>query len=191
MSYNAVIKSDDSQAIPKLKENIESVQSRIDYMQGVNDYYKANGTMRGYPGMDEQTVEKLDARVSDKQETPYPGKFFSDNFANIRRLERNVERLTNNPESIFQGWQFNGGEAVVNLANNRLQLMFNEKPSDGRRAILKMHGFKWAPTAKAWQRKLDPASFKAADKISFAKPLDGKMPSQLQPKMPQKNLPER
>ena len=191
MSYNTVIKSDDPKAVDMLKENIDSIQGRIDYMQTVNDYYKENGTVVGCPEIDDKTAQELDSRVSDTQATPYPGKFFSDNFADIRRLQGNIDRLENNPESVFKGWEFAGGEAVINLANNRLQLMFDEKPDAKQLAVIKKNGFKWAPTQKAWQRKLEPRSFAAADKIDFIKPIDGKKPSELQPKAPKKDAPER
>ena len=191
MSYNAVIKSDDPNAIDMLKGNIEVAQGRIDYMQTVNDYYKENDTVIGCPGVDYESALKLDERVSDTHPTPYPGKFFSDNFADIRRLQSNIERLENNPESIFKGWQFEGGEAVINLANNRLQLMFDERPGARKIFVIKKNGFKWAPTQKAWQRKLEPRSFEAADKIDFIKPKNGMKPSELQPKAPKKDAPER
>ncbi len=191
MSYNTIIKSGDPEAVRKLTENIESIEGRNEYMQTVNDYYAQNGTVEGCPGIDDNTARELDARVSGEQKTPYPGKFFTDNAANIRRLKGNIERLTDNPETIFKGWQFRGGEAVVNLANNRLQLLFNEKPEQDALTVLKQNGFRWAPSAKAWQRKLDPKAFAAADKIGFVKPVDGRKPTDLQPKMPKRNAPER
>ncbi len=191
MSYNNVIRSDDPQAVAMLTENLESIERRIEYMQTVNDYYKENGTTVGCIDVDDDTAVKLDSRVSDKQATPYPGKFFSDNFAEVHRLKSNIERLTNNRESVFNGWQFAGGEAVINLANNRLQLIFDEKPSEEQIKTLKQNGFKWAPTQKAWQRQLDYKSMSAADRIDFIKPQNGMSPADLQPKMPKKNLPER
>lgn len=83
---------------------------------------------------------------------------------------------------MFKGWQFAGGEAIVNLANNRLQLYFEEKPADEQRATLKSNGFKYAPSTKAWQRPLDYKTMAAANRIDFIKPLDGKTPMDLQPK---------
>lgn len=37
----------------------------------------------------------------------------------------------------------------------RVQLFFDGKPSADVRGILKSHGFKWAPSQKAWQRQLN------------------------------------
>ena len=191
MSYNSVIRADDPRAVEMLKENLEGYEGRQEYMQKVNDYYKANGTAFGCPGVDRETALKLNERVNEHQSTPYPGRFFKDNFAEINRLKSNIDRLENKPETMFKGWQFEGGEAVINLANNRLQLMFADKPNDDERAVLKKNGFKWAPTAKAWQRPLDFKSMAAAERIDFIKPLDGRRISDLQPKQPKRNAPER
>ena len=191
MSYNSVIRADDPRAVVMLKENLEGFEGRQEYMQKVNDYYKANGTVIGCPGIDKETAVQLDGRVNEHQSTPYPGRFFKDNFAEINRLKSNIDRLENKPETMFMGWHFGGGEAVINLANNRLQLMFAEKPNDDERAVLKKNGFKWAPTAKAWQRPLDFKSMAAAERIDFIKPLDGRRISDLQPKQQKRNAPER
>ena len=191
MSYNRVIRADDPKAVEMLKENLEGFEGRQEYMQKVNDYYKANGTAVGCPGVDRETALKLNERVNEHQSTPYPGRFFKDNVAEINRLKSNIDRLENKPETMFKGWHFGKGEAVINLANNRLQLMFAEKPSDDERTVLKKNGFKWAPTAKAWQRPLDFKSMAAAERIDFIKPLDGRRISDLQPKQQKRNAPER
>ena len=191
MRYNNVIRSNDPQVIEKLTENVKHIEERLSYMQTVNDYYKEHGTTKGCPGIDDETAVKLDARVNENQSTPYPGKFFTDNRADLKRLQGNIECLINNRESVFNGWQFEGGEAVINLANNRLQLMFNTKPGIEQINTLKKNGFKWAPTQKAWQRPLDYKSMSAADRIDFIKPQNGMRPTELQPKVPKKNAPER
>lgn len=211
MSYNSVIRADDPKAVEMLKENLEGFEGRQEYMQNINDYYKENGTMVGCPGIDEETAIQLDERVNENQSTPYPGRFFKDNYAEINRLKANIDRLENKPETVFKCWQFERlstfasqkptcgrppflavrGEAVINLANNRLQIMFDGKPTDEQRADLKKNGFKWAPTAKAWQRPLDFKSMAAAERIDFIKPLDGRKISDLQPKQPKRDAPER
>ena len=191
MSYNYVIQSTDPKAVDMLKENLSHIKSNNEYMQKVNDHYKEHGTVVGCPGVDDETAEKLNSRVKDGQETPYPGSFFKQNYETMRRLQSNIDRVEQKPETLFKGWQFEGGKAVANLANNRLQLLFNEKPNEQQRNMLKQSGFKWAPTAEAWQRPLDPKTFAAADKISFIRPADGRKPSDMQPKQPNRSAPER
>ena len=187
MSFNSLIKSSDPKAVDKLLENIHILEGRLEYMQSVNDYYRANGTTKGHPEVPEETARELDSRVKDGQTTPYPGQFFTSNRKEIQRLNSVMKRLKNNPQTVFQGWKFYGGEAVVNLSNNRLQLFFDEKPSEEQIATLKKNFFKWAPKAKAWQRPLSHQTMSFADKISFIKPEDGRKPTDLQPKAPKKN----
>lgn len=192
MAYNNVVRADDLKAVDMLKENLAGLESRREFMQTVNDYYKENGTTHGCEGVTEEQAVELDSRIEKyNQETPYPGRFFNDNYKQIRMLKSNIHRLENKPETVFKGWKFQTGEAVINLANNRLQLMFNEKPTTEQRETLKENGFKWAPSMKAWQCPLDFKSISAADKIDCIKPLDGRKPSELQHKQHKRSEPER
>jgi hypothetical protein len=42
----------------------------------------------------------------------------------------------------------------INKDENRLQLIFPEKPEENVRAVLKSHGFRWSNRFGAWQRQL-------------------------------------
>lgn len=189
--YNTIIKGTEPNVIEMLQENIQTNEDRNQFMQKVNDYYKEHKTVMGCPDVPTEMAAGLDTRVREGQSTPYPGQFFADNNKEINRLKAVIDRIQNNPETLFKGWEFNGGEAVVNLANNRLQFYFDEKPSDERIDILKKNFFKWAPTAKAWQRPLTHQTMQMADKIPFVRPKDGRKPTDLQPKPPKRNEPER
>ena len=87
--------------------------------------------------------------------------------------------------------QSEGGEAVANQEENRLQLLFDEKPSEEQRSKLKSWGFRWSPSNKAWQRQLNSNAIYAAGQIEFIKPLDGRTPRELQPKPKSKDEQER
>jgi hypothetical protein len=53
-----------------------------------------------------------------------------------------------------------GGEIRIeeNAADNRLRIIFPGKPSAEARKLLKSRGFRWSPTAGAWQRQTTNAS---------------------------------
>lgn len=191
MSYNPIITSNDSMKMEKLLENRKFFEERNEYMQAVNDHYAENGTMVGYPGMSDDVAYNLDLRVREGQPGPYPEHFFKENKQYIDRLTAMIDRLNEKPETVFQGWQFEGGKALVNLANNRLQLIISERPTEEQIKVLKRNGFHWARSAMAWQRPLTNKTFSVCDKIDFIKPLSGKKPSELQPKQPKRNEPER
>lgn len=154
-------------------------------MKKVNVYYKKNGTCVGCEGVSDELAAKLDENIKqayswDKQ--PFPSYRLTNNNAEIRRLKKRIENLTATQNTEFVGWKFNGGEAVINEDKNRLQLIFDEKPSEEQRTILKSNGFRWAPSDKAWQRQLNHNAFYAANRIDFIKPESGEKPTDLQPK---------
>ena len=195
MSYkNNAISSDDPKAIEKLTEKLHKCEKEQEFMKNVKAYYKKNGTTKGCDGISDELAAKLDTRVQeayswDKQ--PFPSYSITNNGAEIRRIKKRIESLTATQNTEFVGWKFDGGEAVINEDKNRLQLLFDEKPSKEQRETLKANGFRWAPSDAAWQRQLNPNAFYAANRIDFIKPENGERPTDLQPKAPKKSEPER
>ena len=101
------------------------------------------------------------------------------------QVRQRIEELSSRSE--FAGWTFPGGEAKINEAENRLQLIFEEKPDADQRQELKSNGFKWAPSQGAWQRQLNQNAIRAAARIDFLRPEDGTSPYQLQPFVKREN----
>ena len=64
MAYNNLIRANDPMAINMLKENLAHFENNIAYMQAVNDYYKENGTMVNFEGIDYAEAVRLDERVN-------------------------------------------------------------------------------------------------------------------------------
>ena len=73
-----------------------------------------------------------------KDPVPFPPYLLTNNNANIRRVRQRIEELGHKTE--FVGWTFPGGEAKVNEAENRLQLIFEDKPDADTRQALKSEG---------------------------------------------------
>lgn len=191
---NRVISSDDPNAIQKLQDKLEMREKSQKYMKEVNAYYRKNGTCEGFPGMDAARAARLDESVRqayswDKQ--PFPSYALTNNSAEIRRLKQRIEKLTVNQEVGFVGWTFDGGEVVANSEENRLQILFDEKPDEQKRSVLKGNGFKWSPSQGAWQRQLNDNAIYAASRMEFLRPESGESPVKLQPKAPKKDAPER
>ena len=63
------------------------------------------------------------------------------------------------------GWEFDGGRVEANTADTRLQIFFDEKPDKEIREELEGNGFRYAPSAEAWQRQLNENAIYAADCI--------------------------
>ncbi|MEE1350511.1 MAG: hypothetical protein UHM23_00420 [Clostridia bacterium] len=188
MRYNNnVIHSDDPQALEKLQNKLAECEKSQEFMKKVNNYYRKNGTVKGCEGVADSTAQKLDESMKNAyswETAPFPSYKLQNNNQEIRRLKARIEELSKNKDLGFVGWKFVGGEAIANEGNNRLQLIFDEKPSEEQRGILKAHGFKWAPSEGAWQRQLNSNAIYSASRIDFIKPEDGKSPTELQPKAP-------
>ena len=157
MSYkNNAISSDDPKAIEKLTEKLQKCEELQTLMKKANAHYKKYGTVKGCEGISDEKAENLDMSARSVhyhwEKQPFPSYHITNNGAEIRRIKKRIENLEANKNTEFVGWKFNGGEAVINEDKNRLQLLFDEKPSKEQRETLKANGFRWAPSDAAWQR---------------------------------------
>lgn len=183
------ISADDDLAVEKLTKKLEGLESLQATMKAVNAYFRKHKTLDGCPELTPEQAEKLKADMAQSwhldKSKPYPAYLLSNNNANIRRVRQRIEELSSRSE--FAGWTFPGGEAKINEAENRLQLIFEEKPDANQRQELKSNGFKWAPSQGAWQRQLNQNAIRAAARIDFLRPEDGTSPYQLQPLVKREN----
>jgi hypothetical protein len=69
--------------------------------------------------------------------------------AKLARIEKAQEATEEAPARTVAGAQI-----VENLAEDRLQIIFEGKPSDAMRTVLKRGGYRWSPRNGAWQRQL-------------------------------------
>ena len=91
-----------------------------------------------------------------------------------------IAALTRRKEIGYVGWEFDGGRVEANTEDNRLQIFFDEKPDKDIREELKGNGFRYAPSAEAWQRQLNDNAIYAADRIKCIQPITGERPTELQ-----------
>lgn len=176
------ISADDRQAVEKLEAKLEKLKADQEHMKAVNAYYRKHKTLEGCPVLTQEGIAELQASMARdwrKAPVPFPSFHLSNNNANIRRVEQRIDDLKNRSE--FSGWEFPGGRAEINQDENRLQLFFEEKPSDEQRQALKHGGFRWSPSQGAWQRQLNRNAIYAADRIDFIRPEGGGSISALQP----------
>ena len=169
-------------AVEKLEAKLAGLEAMQEEMKTVNAYYRKHKTLEGCPVLSAEEIGKLQSSMASdwrKNPVPYPSYLLTNNNANIRRTRQRIEDLKSQSE--YSGWAFPGGRAEINEGENRLQLFFEEKPSEEQRRELKSNGFKWAPSQGAWQRQLTKNAIYAAGRMEFLRPEDGQSPYQLQP----------
>ncbi|MCJ7855341.1 YodL domain-containing protein [Lachnospiraceae bacterium NSJ-143] len=177
------ISADDPQAVQKLQSKLADLEKSQETMKAVNAYYRKHKTLDGCPHLSPENIEKLKAGMSSSwhlEDKPYPTWALSNNNAEIRRVKSRIQDLSQKKEIGFIGWEFEGGRVDANAEANRLQIFFDEKPDEATRTELKGGGFRWSPTAEAWQRQLTDNAYYAANSIKSIQPLSGEKPTDLQ-----------
>ena len=164
------ISSDDPAAIEKLREKLAGLENSQQRMKDVNAYFKKHGSLEGCTLLPTDTIREIAAYISrySYHKRPFESYSLSNNSANIRRVKERIAQLERSaekaaaaaelPEGEFDGWDFNGGRVLRNHPENRLQILFDDKPEQATRTELKAYGFRWSPKQSAWQRILSSAA---------------------------------
>ena len=177
------ISADDPNAVSKLESKLAKLEQVQETMKAVNAYYRKHKTLDGCPHLSTEQIERLKESMSGSwRSTPKPFESYqlSNNNAEIHRLKDRITALTRRKELGYVGWEFDGGHVEANTTDNRLQIFFDEKPDKEIREELKGNGFRYAPSAEAWQRQLNDNAIYAADRIKCIQPLTGESPTELQ-----------
>ena len=165
------IMSDDENAIAKLTAKLEGLEKAQARMKSVNAYYRKHKTLEGCPDLNDDVRRELEKGMSGSiHDAPYPSWALTNNNANIHRvrdriaaLEKEAQRAAENADA--EPVKGDGFELVENAEIGRIQFLFDDKPDDDTRALLKSYGFRWSPSQGAWQRMLNDNGRYAAQKV--------------------------
>jgi hypothetical protein len=158
------ISSDDPSAVSQLEAQIYACKVSQEFMREGNKIvrrYLKKGYCAEYqaemdnlrPGMREDQARGI--LEPDFAGRPgFPSYAMSNNNANIKRMEKRVVELKAASEREQVEIAKEGFKVVQNVEENRLQFVFDGKPSEAVRKIMKSNGFRWAPSQEAWQRQL-------------------------------------
>jgi hypothetical protein len=116
-------------------------------------------------GMTDTEIAAIKKDMPSYEKKPYPTWALSNNSAEIRRVKSKIEELAKLDQAGEEEVSFIGGKMVVNLDANRVQFVFDGKPSEAVREILKGHGYRWAPSEGAWQRQRTAAAVAGAKRL--------------------------
>jgi len=126
-----IIKSDDENAIGKLKEKLAKA---LEEHEGYKNH-NVNARKEGKATLPAYVLQNSNGRI----------KSIKDRIAKLERLAKKAE-ATPQIET-----ELNGIKIIDNLEAQRLQIIFPSKPDATIREALKKNGFRWSPTNSAWQ----------------------------------------
>ena len=166
------IMSDDKNAIAKLTAKLEKLEKHQATMKAANAAVRMKDTAKGDAklremGYTDEEIKQL--RTPDFcGRVGYPDYEMKNNNANIRRIKERIAALEKEAQQAAANTgpvKGDGYELVENADMGRIQFIFDGKPDDDTRALLKANGFRWAPSQGAWQRMLNDNGRSAAQRV--------------------------
>lgn len=152
------ILSKNQDAVELLEEKIAKLEEEHKQKLYWNKYYKKNGTLKGAEGLSDKVVKVTEDFIK-RNPSCAPFSVCNDT-ANIRRYKQRLEKLKKakaaetEVETVIDEDNNELFKVIKNTEIMRLQLIFDGKPNDKVRNILKKNAFKWSPKNNTWQRQL-------------------------------------
>lgn len=160
-AHDYIIRADDSDALERLQDKINDLETAKAEMIAINKYYRTHKTLEDYPGdIDDDLMKHINFIISHDWYNGHSLFDTSRNCAEIKRLKARIEEIQKAKDTgtVETAAADESGNELFQIVENaelmRLQLIFEGKPSDEARNILKSNGFKWSPKNEAWQRQL-------------------------------------
>jgi hypothetical protein len=164
---NRAISGDNPDAMGLYQKKLEKLETRQEQMKAVNKAFSKGDEALRVLGFTDEQIATMKGDMPTYEKNPYPSWALSNNSAEIRRIKKQVQALERLDEmTALEKITFPGGELVENPEINRVQFLFEGKPSDEVRATLKASGFRWAPSEQAWQRQRTAQAIWAARRIA-------------------------
>ena len=144
-------------------------------MKAVNAYYRKHKTLEGCPDLTTGEIQAISAEMKNSWRSnpaPFEAYELTNNNATIKRTRERVAALeAEAARAAAGGTEDHEGKGYTLRENTdicRIQFIFDGKPDDDVRSLLKSHGFKWSPREGAWQRLLNDNARSAAACIAQA-----------------------
>ena len=160
---NDVIYSNDDCVIEKLQDKLADLKEKHTERVKQNAFFRKNKTMVGYEGLSEEQAKRIDQKIAEDfawNNQPHPTWKLQNENAEIKRIEKRIAEITRikaeaATPAADKYENVDGVEVVENADAMRIQLIFDGKPDEATRSLLKAHGFRWSPSFSAWQRQLN------------------------------------
>lgn len=170
---NDTIYSDDALAIDKLNIKYSELEREHAKMKERNAYYRKHKTMKGCDHISDDQAAAWDEKIKNSyswEQQPYPSYHLTSTRAEMKRIKDRIASLEKVKQEAAKPQadkypQVEGVEVVENAEAMRIQLIFDDKPDDETRTLLKSNGFRWSPRFGAWQRQLNSNGIYAVQKV--------------------------
>lgn len=169
------ISSDDPEATQKLRAELQHLEDAQERMKAANRVIRSRKAREeqlaqleglGFSSTDADKLLKKDGGGN----FGFPSYALQNNRANAARVRdriAEIEALRAREEVAIEGAGYTYREDVQ---ENRVMFLFDGKPDEVTRVLLKQHAFKWSPSreGKPWVRQLTTAAIHAAKEVRKA-----------------------
>ncbi|WP_338112832.1 DUF3560 domain-containing protein, partial [Xanthomonas perforans] len=158
------VSSDDPDAVAKLRKELQAMEASQERMKAANKVIRTKKTpeereaaliSQGFTAAVAADILKPDfcGRVG------FPSYALSNNTANMRRVRLRIDELEKRKASADVERRGDGFTYREDVAENRVMFLFDAKPDQATRTLLKRYGFKWSPSrdGQPWVRQLNNA----------------------------------
>jgi len=159
---NTAISSDDPEALTKLREKLAGLEKSQQLMKDANKIIKSKKlnevqkveALTGIGYTQEQAFEVMKPNFMGR--VGFASYSLTNNNANMKTVKKRIEILEARQGMETTETVINGIRIVSNIEDNRVQIFFEDKPSEEVRTDLKKrYGFKWSRYNECWQRHLN------------------------------------
>ncbi|ACU60693.1 hypothetical protein [Chitinophaga pinensis] len=153
--HEAVISSDDPNAVQKLQEKLTHLEEVQQFMKDANVCIRKNnkdGFLALSLATEDMWQQLSNPRFGAKGFPPYK---LTNNNQNMRRIKERIKELEAATTRESKETVMNGVIFRENVELNRVQLIFPRKPIESARKMCRKWGLIWAPSEGAWQRQLN------------------------------------
>lgn len=170
----AGISSDDPAALDKLRAQLAQAEACQENMKAANKIIKAKKKTDDQKRAELVASGYSEAAAADLLKPDFCGRVgfaayqLSNNNANISRLRKRIEELEQRRNRATVEHDGSGYTYREDAEENRVMFMFDGKPADEVREVLKRHAFKWSPSRSAWVRQLSAAGIYAGQQVRAA-----------------------
>lgn len=165
---NNAIQSDDPEVLTALKNKLAKLEESQQMMKEVNAYYRKNNSLDGCDLISAEFIEKFNqGRINNPcfYRVPFMPYELTNNNAKIKSTRDRINSLSAIKGCETKEKDFGDYTFIENTEIMRYQFIFNGKPSEEIRSLLKSNGFKWAPSQNAWQRQITANGKYAAKRV--------------------------